>query len=220
MIVLEAWSFEILLIMSFSLGTNELSVSVIVLNIEGIIYLISIGSSFAVSGLIGNSLGGSHPENAKKYSNMAIAFSLIVSAVSCVILLFFGSFIIKFFTKDPEIEAMSSKMIPLIMIFLWGDYVNLINSGTIRAMGKQSIASIFSIIWFWAIVIPLGYIFAFKVGWGVVGIWLGLPIGLTIISLCFIWVIYSSDLVELSQKVVDRIEKEKQSLKYQHFLED
>ena len=212
MIVLEAWCFQSLMLMSFSLGANELSVSVITLNIEGIVYLIAIGSSFAVSGLIGNSLGGSHPENAKKYATMSIVYSLILSAVTWVVLLFFGTFIVKFFTKDPEIESAASKMIPVLMVLIWGDYVNLVNSGTIRALGKQNIASIFSVVWFWIIVVPLGYILGFKVGWGVVGIWIGVPIGLTIISGAFIWIIYSSDLVELSQKVIDRIEKEKNSL--------
>ena len=41
---------------------------------------------------------------------------------------------------------------------------------------------------------------------------MGVPIGLSFISIAFLWLIYSSDFHELSKAIVERIQKEKQGL--------
>jgi MATE family multidrug resistance protein len=42
------------------------------------------------------------------------------------------------------------------------------------------IPSLFIFIAYWIIGLPLGYILAFKAGWGATGVWTGLLIGLTL----------------------------------------
>ena len=153
--------------MSGFLGVDQLGASVITLNFQGIIYLVSLGGSISTSSIIGNSLGASNPENAKKYTNMGIILSLILSVITTFIFGLFGNQMISIFTDHIEIKSIAEKMIPLLLIILWGDYISLICGGMITAMGYQSNAIIHSIICFWVLIIPLGYIFGIIFDMGV-----------------------------------------------------
>ena len=153
MIILESWWFEGLIIMSGFLGVDQLGASVITLNFQGIIYLVSLGGSISTSSLIGNSLGASNPENAKKYTNMGVILSLILSVITTLVFGLFSNQIISIFTNHEEIKSIAKDTIPLLLVILWGDYISLISGGMITAMGYQSYAIIYSVICFWVLIL-------------------------------------------------------------------
>jgi len=135
--------------------------------------------------------------------------SLILSTTSTVLILIFKTQIAEFFTDHDEIISKLEQVYPIVTFLLCGDYMQGITGGAIRAMGFQKYASFICIVSYWAIGMPLSITFAFQLEYDVLGIWLGLPFGLTCVAISFLYMIYTTDFQELSQKIVDRLEKEK-----------
>ncbi len=72
---------------------------------------------------------------------------------------------------------------PLLIIagfFQLSDGVQVVCLGALRGLHDVKIPSLFIFIAYWIIGLPLGYFLAFKIGWGGVGVWIGLLIGLTL----------------------------------------
>mmetsp|Transcript_11460 Transcript_11460/g.11421 ORF Transcript_11460/g.11421 Transcript_11460/m.11421 type:complete len:97 (+) Transcript_11460:3-293(+) len=90
---------------------------------------------------------------------------------------------------------------PLISLSTIGDYTQGISQGTVKAMGIQNYATILSMIGYWGISIPLTIWFTFKLHWGICGIFGGLPIALLFVGGSFLFIIYRTDTVVLSQEI-------------------
>jgi Na+-driven multidrug efflux pump len=58
---LEWWAFEFIIMFAGVLGVTELAAQVAIMNINGLVFMFSLGVQFAASGLVGNMLGKNNP---------------------------------------------------------------------------------------------------------------------------------------------------------------
>ena len=59
---LEWWAFEFIIMFAGVLGVTELAAQVAIMNVNGLVFMFSLGVQFAASGLVGNMLGKDNPE--------------------------------------------------------------------------------------------------------------------------------------------------------------
>lgn len=57
---IEWWAFEFVIIFSGIIGVKELAAQVAIMNVNGFVFMFSLGVQFAASGLVGNQLGKGH----------------------------------------------------------------------------------------------------------------------------------------------------------------
>jgi MATE family multidrug resistance protein len=62
------------------------------------------------------------------------------------------------------------------------DGVQVVTTGALRGAGDTKTPMLANLVAYWFIGIPLGYFLCFRLGWGALGIWIGLCIGLMIIG--------------------------------------
>ena len=72
-------------------------------------------------------------------------------------------------------------------IFQVSDGVQVVGLGCLRGLEDVKIPSMVSLLAYWVLGLPIGYILCFKFHFGVNGIWTGLLIGLTIAALLLYW---------------------------------
>ena len=212
MIALEIWGFEMLSIFSGYLGVKELGASIILININVFLFMIPLGISFIASSMVGNNLGGNKPKTAKIYSDTSLLLVFSLSFVVGCIMLIFKSKIGYIFTNDEEVCSLIAYAMPAVIVLFVGDFMQGISGGILRGMGLQKYGTPTCIIGYWIIAIPLSYFFGFYLGFGLRGIWFGMPLGVMTIATVFIYVICSTNFKELSGEIMERIEKEKNDL--------
>ena len=71
-------------------------------------------------------------------------------------------------------------MLDIISIYLVLDAVHGVNTGIVRALGKQMRASIATLSCYYIFGMPLALVLGFKLDMGLVGFWLGFTCALTL----------------------------------------
>src|SRR5699024_1455511 len=83
------------------------------------------------------------------------------------------------FNDEIDVVAFAAALLVYAAIFQISDSVQAITVGLLRGLQDVKIPTLIVGVAYWAIGIPSGYYFAFKLGMESRGIWLGLVLGLT-----------------------------------------
>lgn len=95
------------------------------------------------------------------------------------------------YSDDPKVIALFISTVPAFAIELFTDLFQGAMSGVLRGMGYQNWAIVANLS-YWIIMLPLSYVFAFTMGLGLKGIWMGVPIGSAIIMFSYLFLFFKA----------------------------
>lgn len=98
------------------MSADILAANVVIYNYMNLIFQIPSGIGYAVSNLVGNSLGGGKSKTAYRYLLSSIFISLAISSVFMVISLTFRKKIAVIYTEDEKVMRLVSETIPYFVI--------------------------------------------------------------------------------------------------------
>jgi MATE family multidrug resistance protein len=84
---------------------------------------------------------------------------------------------------------MGARLLLVAAAFQLFDGLQTVATGALRGAGDTKSPMIANFVAYWLIGLPAGYLLCFGLGWGVLGIWIGLCAGLVLIgtTLLFAW---------------------------------
>lgn len=156
---LELTSAEINNLLMGSLGPVVASAVTIFWNLEIILVGFSFGCGVGSGVLIGNSLGKSDKETAKKYLNVGIIFVIIIILIFALCLWIFRGFLAQCYTEDPEV-------INLVVSLMWIESINSFFFGietfistTLNFVNQQIFTAILLFMFCYPLVLPASWYF-------------------------------------------------------------
>jgi multidrug resistance protein, MATE family len=100
------------------------------------------------------------------------------------ILMILGNKIIPMlYIDDPEVIQIASMLLIIAALFQISDGVQVVGLGALRGLEDVRVPSVISLVAYWVIGLPIGYILCFKAGLGANGIWTGLLVGLSVAAI-------------------------------------
>ena len=78
----------------------------------------------------------------------------------------------------PAILATGISLLAMAALFQLVDFGQVMGLGMLRGVQDTRVPMLMAIVSYWLIGLPVSYVMGFTAGWGGVGIWLGLSIGL------------------------------------------
>ena len=81
--------------------------------------------------------------------------------------------------------SIAASLLVIAAFFQMSDGVQAVGLGILRGITDVKIPMIISFVAYWVVGFPIGYLLGFSGGMGVVGVWIGLLIGLTIAAVFF-----------------------------------
>ena len=184
--IFEVAAFDMSAVMMGWLGTKTLAAHQIAINLATISYMTTSGLAAAATIRVSNEVGK------KNYLTIrTVAFVLLSIAMSIMFLwgLLFvlgKDFLPTLYVSDPEVIIIAAPLLIIAGFFQLSDGVQVVCLGALRGLHDVKIPSLFIFIAYWIIGLPLGYFLAFKIGWGGVGVWTGLLIGLTLTAMAMV----------------------------------
>ncbi|KAM7492347.1 hypothetical protein LguiA_035268 [Lonicera macranthoides] len=217
MLCLEAWYFQILVLLAGMLPNPEIALDSlsICITVLGWVFMIAVGFNAAASVRVGNELGAGHPKAASFSVVMVTSLSFIISVVIAILILIFRHVISYVFTEGEVVAEAVSEMCPLLAFTLILNGIQPVLSGVAVGCGWQAFVAYVNVGCYYVIGIPLGSVLGFYFNLGAKGIWSGMVGGTLMQTIILIWVTYRTDWnkeVATAQKRLDKWDDVKEPL--------
>ncbi|TNG93908.1 MATE family efflux transporter [Pasteurellaceae bacterium USgator11] len=182
----EVTLFTIVSLLIAPLGANVVASHQITLQTSSFVFMLPLSISMATTILVGQRLGEQNVEGAKQVSYSALGLGLIVAAATAILTLLFRSQIAQIFVSDQEVIAMASFLLLFAAAYQIPDSIQVIAGGALRAYKDTKAILIISLLCYWVIGMPVGYISGLTDWLGTPlaaqGFWIGFVLCLTFAS--------------------------------------
>jgi len=210
-VMFEWVAFEILALLCGILPNGDdaiigIGANNIVTNIALLTFMPYLGLSIAGSVRIGNALGAGDVHRAEVASNLTLVTAAVFSVVNMTLLLSLRKVLPWFFTTDLDIIYQAEQLLLISAMYQIPDALNACAQGIFRGSGRQGLAAKFNFVAFYIIGLPLGYALGIQLGYGVVGLWLGMTVGLLFVATTGVIVILRSDWTKLAADAALRLD--------------
>ncbi len=182
---METASFSLATIMVGWLGAIALAAHQVMLTIGQLGYMMYYGMAAAVAVRVSNFHGQKNTEGVHHSASAGFHIILIMAIVISVPLLLLRNEIGGWFTDNGEVTLMVASLIGPFIIYQFGDGMQCTYSNALRGIADVKPVMYIAFIAYFLISLPAGYLFGFVFDWGLTGIWLSFPFGLTSAGLMF-----------------------------------
>jgi len=192
LIAVEAGLFTVVTFIIGQLGTNALAAHQIALQTIAISFQIALGISLATTVRVGQLVGQNDllATRLAGYVGIAIA-ALCMSLVGITFWLVPKSIISLYIDiNDPSnahVVVLAIKLLGVAAIFQIVDGVQVTAGGALRGLKDTRIPMFIGIFAYWCVGLSTGYTFGISSGYGAIGLWWGLAIGLGIAAMVMTW---------------------------------
>ncbi|MET1179352.1 MATE family efflux transporter [Peribacillus simplex] len=152
----------------------------IAMNFASLLYMIPLSISMALTIVIGFEIGAARYKDAKEYSWIGISMALTMSLVLSTILFLFREPVAALYTKDHEVMMLTSHFLIYAIFFQISDALQAPIQGILRGYKDVNVTFAMSLVSYWILGLPIGYIFAKYTDMGAFGYWIGLISGLAL----------------------------------------
>ncbi|HUG33410.1 MAG TPA: MATE family efflux transporter [Anaerolineales bacterium] len=141
------------------MGTESFAAMSIVATIEQMAFVIFIGISNATSVLVGNRIGAGKDDEAYVYAGRSLGLGIVGGLVMGLILQLVKTPILSLYNVSPEVIANASRVLTVMMFFLWVRVNNMtIVVGILRAGGDTRFSLFLDGFIIWLVGVPMAWL--------------------------------------------------------------
>lgn len=181
--VAEGGLFQASAIMMGWVGTVELAAHGIAMEVTAVAFMMHVGLSSAATIRTARFDGSGDARALRDGAVVALGLSLAVALVMIALFLAVPEAIITLFLDmaQPEsaaIVTLGAVLLALAALFHLADAMQVMALGLLRGLHDTRVPLVLAVVSYWLVGIPCSYVLAFPLGYGAVGLWLGLVVGL------------------------------------------
>ncbi|MCY4207508.1 MAG: MATE family efflux transporter [Roseovarius sp.] len=184
----ESGLFSATALMMGWVGTLSLAAHGIATQLAAMTFVVHLGLSQAATVRVGQAAGRNDGISLRDGAKVTMAVSAIFALLTIGIYLTAPELLLGLFldANDPdrsEIMSIGVSLLVVAALFQLVDGGQVIALGLLRGLQDTKVPMMHAVVSYWLVGIPSCYIIGFWIGWGGVGIWLGLVVGLLCASI-------------------------------------
>ena len=182
---MEAASFSFSAIYVGWLGANALAAHQIMIVIGQLFFMLYYGMSAAVAVRVSYYRGAGEVEQTRTVAVAGLHLSWLIALCLGIPLLLLRGEVGLLFTHTPEVVALVAMIVVPFLFYQVGDALQCTYANALRGMARVKAMVWIAFVAYILVSLPLGYLFGFVCDWGLVGIWMAFPFGLTTAGLLY-----------------------------------
>ena len=187
--LLEVGVFAAAGVLAGRLGTLAVAAHQLALNTIAVTFMVPLGISSAGAVRVGQAVGRGDAEGARRAGWTALLLGAGFMALAALSFFAFPRAILRVYTDDATLIDTGVILLYIAAMFQMFDGVQVVATGLLRGLGDTRMAMLTNFVGHWVLGLPAGWLFCYRAGLGVYGIWVGLSIGLMAVAtvLIVVW---------------------------------
>ncbi len=177
--IFEVGTFSMAAIMMGWMGSVSLAAHQIAINLASLTYMTASGIAAATSIRVANQYGKKDIFTMRKVGFIGFIMSGTFMSVSAVLLILGRHILPSFYIGDSEVIKLASTLIWIAAFFQLSDGIQVVGLGALRGMSDVRMPTFITLVSYWILALPVGYVTGILFNLGPTGIWYGLWTGLT-----------------------------------------
>lgn len=158
----------------------------IVLNVASVTFMVPLGVGSAGAVRVGHAVGRLDAPGARHAGWAALVLGGGFMSCAAVVFVLAPRAILGLFTTDPGVIRVGVSLLLVAALFQLFDGLQGVATGVLRGFGDTRTPMFWNLAGHWFVGLPVGYVLCFGMGWGVVGLWIGLSTGLTLVGVVLV----------------------------------
>lgn len=183
-IFFETSMFAVVTILLSKFNVTTIAAYQSALNIVSFLYMIPMSISMAQTVLVGFEVGAGRYKDARAYSWLGIYLSIIIALVTGLLVVLFRYQVAGFYSNEAAVITLTAHFLIYALFFQISDAIQATAQAALRGYKDVNISFIITLIAYWLICLPVGYLLAHQTNLGATGYWIGLTIGLLAAGVC------------------------------------
>ncbi len=185
-LILEIGVFAAATALAGRLAPQQLAAHQIVLNLAGLTFMVPLGVSAAGAVRVGQAVGRADTDGARLSGWVAIGLGALFMGVAAVLFVAVPRWILSVFTSDLGVIDVGVLLLLVAAVFQLFDGLQVVATGALRGLGDTRTPMLSNLLGHWVVGLPVGYALCFWWGWGVLGLWVGLSLGLILVGIILV----------------------------------
>ncbi|HSL24237.1 MAG TPA: MATE family efflux transporter [Vicinamibacterales bacterium] len=199
--VLEVGVFAAATALAGRLPPAAVAAHQIALNMAAVSFMVPFGIASAAAVRVGHAVGRRDPAGTARSGWTAVLMGVSFMAIAAATFVLLPRLLIGAFTQDAAVLGIGVTLLRVAAVFQLFDGLQGVTTGVLRGVGDTRAPMLWNFAGHWLFGLPLGYVLAFRRGWGAVGLWVGLSAGLIVVGvvLIVVWMRHVKELTHLAR---------------------
>jgi multidrug resistance protein, MATE family len=183
----EISAFGIAVLMMGWISTEALAAHQISINVVSVSYMLASGISAAATVRVGFTLGQRRYADLRRTGLVLFAMVGLMMGISALIFIVGREVLPALYISDGTVIMLAAQLLVVAGLFQLSDGVQVVSLGALRGLGDVKVPTLVTFVAYWLLALPAAYVLGFTFGFGAVGIWCGLLLGLSVAALTLCW---------------------------------
>ncbi len=184
--LLEFGVFGAATVLAGRLEPQQLAAHQIVLNLASLTFMVPLGVSAAGAVRVGHAVGAGDLAGARRAGWASLGIGAVFMGAAALTFVTVPRLILGRFTQDVDVIETGVLLLLVAAVFQLFDGLQGVATGVLRGLGDTRTPMLANLAGHWLVGLPVGYTLCFWWGWGVVGLWIGLSIGLILVGIVLV----------------------------------
>jgi multidrug resistance protein, MATE family len=187
MYIAETGAMAVATLMIGTFGAVALAGNQVAMSVGALLYMVPLGIAGAVAIRVAQERGAGNLAALRPIAWAALGMGTVWLASAALVLGLYGGTIAGWITDEPEVIAVAATIFFVFAFAQVMDGVQSTMTGVLRGLSDTGFPAVVSMIAYWVLGLPLGWLLAHPIGMGPAGIWAGFVIALGLAGLVLVW---------------------------------
>jgi MATE family multidrug resistance protein len=182
-LLMEGSMFATVSLLMGSLGQDIVAGHQIAVNVASVTFMVPLGLSVAITVRVGHAMGRRQPRHARRSGLVGAGLAAAFMSLTALVMAAFPRLIASIYTADEGVRSTAASLLVMAAIFQIFDGLQVAGAAALRGLKDTAIPMLITLVAYWGLGLPLGYMLGMTQGRGPQALWIGLIAGLAAAAL-------------------------------------